>query len=84
MKIHHDKENQRAWVEKDGFIAEIQYECADGILNIFHTYVPEELGGQGIAAKLVEYICQYAQEQDLHVAATCSYARIWLKRHHLE
>ena len=81
IEIHHDKENQRVWTEKDSFIAEVQYTCADGTLDILHTYVPEQLEGQGIASKLVEFVYKYALNQGLKITATCPYARIWLKRH---
>jgi predicted GNAT family acetyltransferase len=84
MEIHHDKKNQRAWTEKNGFIAEVRYELKDGTINIFHTYVPEPIGGQGIASKLVEFIYNYACKEGLELTATCSYANDWLKKHDQE
>lgn len=60
MDIHHDKKNQRVWTELNGYTAEVRYELTDGTVDIFHTYVPEPLGGQGIASKLVEYVYNYS------------------------
>jgi predicted GNAT family acetyltransferase len=84
MDIHHDKKNQRVWTELNGYTAEVRYELTDGTVDIFHTYVPEPLGGQGIASKLVEYVYNYSREEGLQITATCSYAAIWLKRHHID
>ena len=38
----------------DGYIAFIDYKQEDDIIKLIHTEVPEELGGKGVAAALVE------------------------------
>jgi predicted GNAT family acetyltransferase len=81
MEIHHDIENDRVWTESDGQTASVEYELTGKTLNILHTYVPAPLEGQGIASKLVKYAYDFAKQQGLQTAATCSYARIWLDRH---
>lgn len=84
MDIHHDKKNQRVWTELNGYTAEVRYELTDGTVDIFHTYVPEPLGGQGFASQLVGFVYDYARQQGLTPAATCSYAKVWLKKHPTE
>lgn len=65
----------------DGHRAFVTYEIYDGALDVRKTLVPPELGGQGIAGKLVKAAYDYAKEQGLKCIATCSYAVKWLERH---
>ncbi|MGN5883356.1 GNAT family N-acetyltransferase [Staphylococcus simulans] len=50
-------------------------EETDNVINIFHTAVSDELGGQGIGTKLVEQVVDYANENHLKITASCSFAR---------
>ncbi|MGE9289874.1 MAG: GNAT family N-acetyltransferase [Puniceicoccales bacterium] len=45
-----------------------------------HTVVPEELRGQGIAARLTEAALQYAKENHYTVIPQCSYVAVYLER----
>lgn len=81
MQINHDKERQRVWTEEDGRTAYVEYILRDGTLEIRHTVVPALLEGQGIASQLVKFVYDYALQQGLAPAATCSYAKVWLQRH---
>ncbi|WP_251942454.1 GNAT family N-acetyltransferase [Staphylococcus sp. Marseille-Q5304] len=56
--------------------AQITFEKEDdNLINIDHTGVPEEMGGQGIGSKLVQTVVDYARENDLKVTATCPFAK---------
>lgn len=46
-----------------------------------HTGVPPELGGRGIAAKLVEALVEDARAQGFKVVPQCSYVAVAFKRH---
>ncbi len=46
-----------------------------------HTLVPPSLGGQGIAAKLVEALIADARAQGFHIVPECSYVAAAFKRH---
>lgn len=81
MEIKHDTESRKAWTEKDGYTAYVEYELENETLNIVHTYVPSPLEGQGIASELVKYVYDYALQKNLKPAATCWYASTWLKKH---
>jgi len=81
MEILHNIEEKKAWIVKEGYTAYVEYELKDGALNILHTVVPEPLGGQGIASQLVESVYNYALENGLKPAATCTYAMAWLQKH---
>ncbi|MFI3294357.1 MAG: GNAT family N-acetyltransferase [Rikenellaceae bacterium] len=81
MEIIHDKQNNRFYTEAQGYTAYVGYEILGDTLNITTTQVPKSLSGQGIAAALVEATYDYAAEEELKPAATCSYAVAWLSRH---
>lgn len=82
MKIVHDEAGQQFKTEVNGYTAYVAYQLtANGGLDIRHTIVPKEIGGQGIASALVKTAYDYARSKNLIPIATCSYAAIWLKRH---
>jgi len=56
--------------------AEITFKPADGNTIIAdHTYVSDELRGQGIAGKLFDKLIGYARENDLKIEPECSYVK---------
>lgn len=81
MEIQHDIANKRAYLVIDGEMASVEYELTPDSLDILHTRVPRPLEGQGIAARLVSFVYNYAEERGLKRAATCTYAKAWLLRH---
>lgn len=52
-----------------------------GVRHADHTYVPDEMRGQGIAAKLVDALVADAREQGFKIAPECSYVVAAFKRH---
>ena len=54
-------------------------ELGDGVIEIDHTIVDKEYGGQGIAGKLVDEVVKYARENNLKISSTCWYASKRLK-----
>lgn len=46
-----------------------------------HTLVPPEIGGKGVAARLVEALIQDAREQGFRIDPVCSYVAAQFKRH---
>lgn len=81
MVINQDLDKCEFSTEADGHKAVAKFRIYDGCLDVRHVYVPEEIGGRGIAAALVKAVYDYATEQKLECVATCSYALAWLKRH---
>ncbi len=56
-------------------IAEITFRRAGSdTLIIDHTYVSEELRGQGIARKLLDKVVAYARQEQKKIIPVCSYA----------
>ena len=49
--------------------------------DIYHTYVDDDLRGQGIASRLVEMAFDYFDKNNYEVKCSCSYARNWALKH---
>ena len=65
---------------EDG-IAVIDYHAAPGVLTFYHTEVPRQLRGRGIAARLVREALQQVRAQGLKVVPSCSYVTTYIDRH---
>lgn len=59
-------------------------EDSDNVYTIMHTFVSEEYAGQGLAGKLMEAALDYIKNRNGKVAAKCSYAAAYLKKHDIE
>ncbi|GAK60615.1 hypothetical protein U27_00512 [Candidatus Vecturithrix granuli] len=82
MNILHDQTTRRFYSILDGSEAEMTYRQVDETtLDFNHTYVPPSLRGQGIAERIVQEAVKYAQEHGFGVIPSCSYVRIFFKRH---
>ncbi|MFC3717516.1 GNAT family N-acetyltransferase [Luteimonas soli] len=68
-------------VSENGHDAFVEYEREGSTLAINHTEVPPEIGGRGIAGKLVEAVLRYARDEGLKVLPRCSYADAYMRRH---
>lgn len=57
-------------------IAEITFvESGEDRIVVDHTYVSDELRGQGVAGKLVEEVVQYAREKKKRIIPLCPYVK---------
>jgi uncharacterized protein len=62
-------------IEQDGKTSYLEFETdGHGWLTLWHTEVPEELRGRGIALELVTTAFQYAREHSLRVDVICPVA----------
>jgi predicted GNAT family acetyltransferase len=67
--------------ENGRILAEITFpEEKPGEYNIDHTYVCDDLRGQGVADELVKMAVEQIRGQGGKVRATCSYASDWLRK----
>ena len=64
---------KKAQMKKKEIIAELTYKRDGNVLIADHTFVSEELRGQGVAEKLFNEIVSFARENDLKIHAVCSY-----------
>lgn len=61
--------------------AELLYRTDKNIMSIFHTFVPEEDRGRGLAEKLAFAAFEYAIGKRLRVRPDCPYIEHFLEKH---
>ncbi|UQZ32321.1 N-acetyltransferase [Paenibacillus sp. PK3_47] len=77
-------EEGRFFIAGDGKdLAEITYapDEATGNLIIDHTFVSEELRGQGAGEKLVRAVVDKARKENVKIVPVCTYAAHQFKKH---
>lgn len=75
-------EAEERWETRvDGKTGIVTYSVDGDRLYILHTEVDPEIGGRGIAARLVTAALDYAREKGLRVVPFCPYARVYVHRH---
>jgi len=79
--IHHDAGAHRFITREDGVTAFVEYELDGAVMIVTHTIVPPEIGGRGIAGKLVEAAFAHARAAGWRVRTQCSYAAAWAAKH---
>ena len=79
--IHHDARSGRFSTTVDGQIAYLDTRLDGDRLVITHTWVPDAIGGRGIAGDLVRAAFEHARAAGLKVRPACSYAAAWSERH---
>jgi predicted GNAT family acetyltransferase len=57
------------------------YRLEPGRITVLHTWVPEAIGGRGIAGELVKAAFDWARAEDLKVRPACSYSDAWMRKH---
>lgn len=81
MEIIHDAAKQKFYVIFEGLESHLEYARMNSVLNLNHTYVPNELRGKGIAGKIVKAALTYAEENNLKIIPSCSYVADYVQRH---
>ena len=81
MEVNHDIDKQKFYMVVDGLESHLEYARMNSILNLNHTYVPNELRGKGIAGKIVKAALTYAEENNLKIIPSCSYVADYIRRH---
>lgn len=54
---------------------------SDSLIIVDHTYVPPQMRGMGIAAKLVERVVRDAQASGTRIDPACPYVKAQIARH---
>ncbi|WP_347156774.1 GNAT family N-acetyltransferase [Pontibacter chitinilyticus] len=82
MNIIHDEEDLRFYAELGAEQAELTYTYPeDDVLDLDHTFVPEDYRGQGLADKLVKTSLDFARSQSYQVIPSCPVVEAYIKRH---
>jgi uncharacterized protein len=65
----------------DDHLAATYYKIDDGIITFIHTEVPPELGGRGIASKLIQGALDQVRADGLKVIAQCPFVKAFIEKH---
>jgi len=80
IKIRHDYTRKCFIAVMNGMESKITYrERPDGTLEYDHTFVPNVLRGQGIAAEITCFALDWARENRKKIHATCPYIVAFLE-----
>ena len=71
----------RAAVAGSSAIGQLTWTAHHGVRAADHTLVPPEIGGRGVAAKLVEALIADARKHGFKIDPQCSYVAAAFKRH---
>lgn len=64
----------------DGHMSIAEYTLQGNELRINHVFVPDELRGRGVAAKVMGGVVSDAKSRGLTIVPVCSYAVAYLQR----
>jgi predicted GNAT family acetyltransferase len=80
LEVHNDEAAKKFYVTVDGQEAVIEYVKTGDVYDLQHTFVPEEMRGEGVAEKLVQGALEQIQSQGARFTPTCPYIQSFLKR----
>ncbi|MGL4312553.1 MAG: GNAT family N-acetyltransferase [Sphingomonas sp.] len=66
---------------EDGHLAFAEYRIEAGVITFTHTIVPPEIGGRGVASRLIAAALDSARERGLKVVPQCSFVAAFFDRH---
>lgn len=82
VTIEHQEQDQEFVASIQEGEAELAYSLPEkGIMDIQHTYVSENLRGEGIAEQLAKTALEYARNKQWKVIASCPFVSAFVKRH---
>ena len=79
--ISHNLNAHRFELQIQGHTAYEEYALIPQGVAFAHTIVPPELGGRGIASRLVQHALAWARELGLKVRPDCSFVRAYMDKH---
>ena len=81
LTIRHDRAGHQFETTVDGQRAYLAYvDLGKQTLDMYRTFVPDALRGQGIAAALAQHALDYAKREGYAVIPSCSYVEGYIER----
>ncbi|NML07280.1 GNAT family N-acetyltransferase [Sphingomonas sp. G-3-2-10] len=68
-------------MQVEGRTAYAAYKLHDAVITFTHTIVPKELGGRGIATKLIGFALADVREKGLRVIPQCPFVAAYIEKH---
>jgi uncharacterized protein len=79
MRIEHE-DGRRFYMATGAGEAELTYAMpVEGVLDLKHTFVPEQERHHGLGGLLVEHAFRHARDQGYVVRASCPFVRAWAR-----
>jgi len=77
----HNLEAMRFEIQKDEYLAVLEYQLGEGKIIFTHTGVPAALEGQGIGSRLARAGLEHARAEGLRVVPLCSFIAGYIHKH---
>lgn len=81
IDVSNNERESRFEANVDGKLSMVEYKTQPGKIIFTHTEVPRELGGRGIAQKMVATALDYARDKKLKVVPLCKYVAGYIDKH---
>ena len=82
LNVIKNDDTKRFELTIDGHIAFIDFtQRGTDVIKLIHTEVPEELGGRGVAAALVEKTLVFLETNNYTLYPYCPYVFAYIKKH---
>lgn len=80
--MQNDAANRRFFLPLDEGSCYVDYQAPmHGVYDLQHTWTSVDQRGKGLAAALVEQICQWIEQQHAQLMPTCSYIAKFIDEH---
>jgi len=81
LVVQNNADQQRIETYVEGMLSKIDYQVEDGRIYYYHTEVPPEQEGRGIASTMAEFALEYARQKGLGVVPLCPFVEAYIRRH---
>jgi predicted GNAT family acetyltransferase len=81
LVVEHNAKEDRFEINLENDQPLVQYVLRGKTMQVIRTFVPPELEGQGIAAKMTRVVLEYAKENHFRIVPLCSYTATYIERH---
>ena len=82
--MHIQHKDGEFFIEADGKKTVLDYRISSGNMDIYHTFTPDDLRGQGLAEKLAIAAFEFAKKEGIKIVPTCPYIRDYFIPKHPE
>jgi len=81
--MNHIQDQNKFEIKTDEHSSELTYrlDTPNKTIEIYRTYVPDAIRGQGVAAQLNKAALAFAEENKLKVVPVCSYTASYISKH---
>ncbi len=79
--IEHSDQKCQFRMSVDGQDCILEYRLDEPVMTITHTWVPEALGGRGLAGEITRHALEFARDRHWQVVPVCSYVAAYIRRH---